>query len=130
MPLCPRCGASHLHNDEVCRECGKRLREQPRVVADQTSLSFPTCVDGPRDCEGPAVKRPDGRLRCSTHHLATQFTVRRIPDKTPLACIDGPDGCRGVVTLSEDDQLRCLHHQELANQPKWKSVVRRWLGRT
>lgn len=128
MPLCPRCGAAHLHDDEVCRECGKRLREQTRVVADQTSLYFPICVDGPVGCEGPAVKRQDGRIRCSTHHLNTQVTVRRIPDKTPLACIDGPDACRGVISLQLDGQLRCVDHQELMDRPTWKAVVRRWLG--
>jgi hypothetical protein len=130
MPLCPRCGAAHRHDDEVCRECGKRLREKPRVAANQTSLSFPTCVDGPLDCEGPAVRRPDGRLRCSTHHLATRFKVKRIPDSTFMACNDGPEGCSGVVTLAEDGQLRCEGHRKPPAKAGWRSALRRWFGTT
>ena len=126
MPLCPRCGAAHHHDDEVCRECGKRLRDRPRVVADQTSLSFPTCIDGPVGCEGRPVKRQDGRLRCTAHHQAAAFRVKRIPAKEPLACVNGPDAGRGVVAMSGDGQLRCLHHQELLHQPKWRTVLRRW----
>jgi hypothetical protein len=98
----------------------------PRVVADQTSLSFPTCVDGPVGCEGRPVKRPDGRLRCTAHHVARPIKVKRIPEKTLLTCVDGPDACNGVVALSLDGQLRCLHHQELLHRPRWRSVVRRW----
>lgn len=127
MPLCPRCGAAHLHDDEVCRECGKRLRERTRVVADQTSLHFPTCVDGPVGCEGPPAKRPDGRLRCSAHHEATKFRVKRIPDKTLLACIDGPDECSGVVSLHTDGQLRCEQHRATVDQPRWRAALKRWL---
>jgi hypothetical protein len=129
MPLCPRCGAAQLHDDEVCRECGKRMNVRPRVAADQTSLSFPTCIDGPGGCEGPTVERPDGRLRCSAHHLSDHLTVQRIPDPIPLACIDGPAGCNGVVALRTDGQLRCVHHQDLLVQPGWRTTLKRWFGR-
>ncbi len=129
MPLCPRCGAAHHRDDEVCPECGKRLLARPNVTANQTSLSFPTCVDGPDGCEGPPEERPDGCLRCSAHHLASQLVVQRIPDPEPLVCIDGPADCAGTVTPRDDGQLRCAHHQEPMDQPKWRGVLRRWFGR-
>ena len=127
MPLCPRCGAAHHHQDEVCRECGKRLRNASEI--EQEALEFPTCVDGPEGCEGPAIERPDGRLRCSAHHLNSHLTVQRIPDPTPLACADGPEGCHGPVTPRVDDQLRCDHHQELLELPRWRTLLKRWFGR-
>jgi hypothetical protein len=130
MPLCPRCGAAHHRDAEACHECGKRLLARPQVAADQTSLTFPTCSDGPVGCEGPPKQRSDGRLQCSAHHLAAQLTVQRIPDPRPLACIDGPIECRGAVAPRADDQLRCDHHQELVEQPKWKAWLRRWFGRS
>lgn len=126
MPLCPRCGAAHHRDDEVCKECGRRLRARAQVAADQTSLSFPTCADGPNGCEGPTVERIDGRLLCTAHHHASQLTVQRIPDPKPLACIDGSEACRGVVALHVNGQLRCLYHQELMDQPRWRAVLRRW----
>ena len=128
MPLCPRCGAAHQHDDGVCRECGKRLLTRPQVAADQTSLSFPTCVDGPVGCEGPAVVRSDGRLRCSAHDLSDHLIVQRIPDPIPLACFDGPAECHGVITLRHDGQLRCAHHQAVMDQPKWRGLFKRWFG--
>lgn len=129
MPLCPRCGAAHDRELEVCKECGKRLLDRPRVAADQTSLSFPTCVDGPAGCEGPPSEGPDGLLRCTAHHQASRLFVHRIPDPRPLACLDGPEECAGVVALRPDDQLRCEHHQELVEIPKWRTLLKRWFGR-
>ena len=96
---------------------------------EQEALEFPTCVDGPEGCEGPAVERPDGRLRCSAHHLNSHLTVQRIPDPTPLACADGPEGCHGPVTPRVDDQLRCDHHQESMELPRWRTLLKRWFGR-
>ncbi len=129
MPLCRRCGAANHQDLEVCKECGKRLLDRPRVTADQTSLSFPTCVDGPAGCEGRPSLGPDGQLRCTAHHLATKLSVRRIPHPKVLACLDGPMGCQGPVTPRNDDQLRCDRHQELARRPKWRALLNRWLGR-
>ena len=128
MPLCPRCGAGHHHDAEVCSECGKRLLARPEVAAGQASLTFPVCLDGPDGCEGPAVQRSDGLLRCSAHDLAAHLTVQRIPDPDPLACIDGPASCGGVVTMAQDGQLRCRHHRELTDQTRWRMVWRRWFG--
>ena len=130
MPLCPRCGAANHRDLEVCKECGKRLLDRSQVAADQTSLSFPTCVDGPGGCEGPPSLGPDGELRCSAHHLATKLSVHRSPDPKVLACFDGPIGCRGPVTPRDDDQLRCDHHRELAEQPRWRGFLKRWFGRS
>ena len=129
MPLCPRCGAANHRDLEVCQECGKRLLDRPRVKADQTSLSFPTCVDGPAGCEGRLSLGPDGQLRCTAHHLATKLSVQRIPDRKVLACLDGPMDCQGPVSPRNDDQLRCDRHQELAGRPKWRALLNRWLRR-
>jgi len=127
MPLCPRCGAAHHRDDAVCKECGKRLSARPQVTADQTSLSFPTCVDGPDGCAGPPVQRPDGPLRCSAHQQ-NLFTVQRLPDPVPLTCIDGPLECRGLVTPGGDGRARCGHHQELVDRPRWQAFLGRWFG--
>lgn len=102
MPLCPRCGAAHQRELEVCRECGKRLLHRPRVAVDQTSLSFPTCIDGPDGCEGPPSEGPDGQLRCSAHHLAGRL---RLSDQRPQP------------------------HQEPADQPTRWAFLKRWFKR-
>jgi len=125
MPLCPRCGAAPQRDAEVCTECGKRLRAKPLLAADQVSLSFPTCADGPDGCEGPPIERPDGQLRCSAHQLASRPTVQRA-DPTHAACTEGPVDCRGLITPGDDGRLRCAHHQQPAEQPKRRSVWRRW----
>ena len=128
MPLCPRCGAAHHRDAEICSECGKRLQARPHLAAYQPSLTFPTCIDGPDGCEGPAIGRSDGTLRCSAHRLRDHLTVQRIPDSKPLTCVDGPVACRGVVTLSDDGQLRCSHHRREPSNPGWRSALRRWFG--
>jgi hypothetical protein len=130
MPLCPRCGAAHLRDAESCPECGKRLATYPRVGADQESLSFPTCVDGPDGCEGPPLERADGELRCTAHDLNTRLVVHRIPNSHPFACIDGPDGCEGRVSPRLDDQLRCDYHHGLLEKPGWRVRLRRWFRRS
>ena len=128
MPLCPRCGAALDREAESCPDCGKRLATHPHGAADQTSLDFPTCVDGPEGCEGPPLERTDGMLRCTAHDLSTRLVVQRIPDPRPLACVDGPDDCQGRVSPRIDDQLRCDHHQEVFEQPGWRTRLKRWFG--
>ena len=128
MPLCPRCGAGHDREAVICAECGKRLQARPQVVAQQTSLTFPTCIDGPGGCEGPAVGRSDGQFRCTAHDVGDHLTVRRIPSPVPLTCVDGPVACSGLVTLSGDGQLRCSLHRREPDKPGWRSALRRWFG--
>ena len=129
MPLCPRCGAAHQREAETCPECGKRLAHHPQVAAEQASLNFPACIDGPDGCEGPPVERADGQFRCTSHDLRTRLIVRRVPDPQPLACVDGPEDCSGAVSPRIDDQLRCDRHQELLEQPTWRERLKRWFGR-
>jgi hypothetical protein len=128
MPLCPRCGAAYGREAETCPDCGKRLTAHSRVDADQASLSFPTCVDGPDGCEGPPFERADGHLRCTAHDLKTRLVEHRMPDSRQLTCVDGPDGCLGTVSPRIDDQLRCDEHQARLDQPRWKVALKRWFG--